>query len=127
MATKQQIWEYVHSNLTVHSSDANSITLLFDTDWGRSQFVSVFCADTSPFVTVVSRIGPSDRVDANRLLQLSTADTKVMGIRQFGDSYFVSHVAFLDELTSQGLIVAMQWVLEEADSYEQQLGLGDEN
>lgn len=127
MSTWQDVKGYIYSNYRVASDDGDFMTLEFQTTLGRSQLVHLLCGNGSPYISIFSPIGSVAQVDANRLLQLSNSPgNKAMGIRQVGDMYMVVGMALLADLSGPELEIPMQWAFEEADQYEQALGLGDQ-
>ncbi len=126
MATWQEVKQYVYSNYRVTSDDATRLTLEFQTTLGRSQMVHLICGEGSPYISIFSPIGRTSQIDGNRLLQLTDAGAKAMGVVQAGDMYMTVGMALLADLSGPELEIPMHWALEEADQYEQALGLGDQ-
>lgn len=125
MATWQEVKQYIYSNYQVSEDTGGYLTLVLKTTFGRSQLVHLACGEGSPYISVLSPIGPVSDIDGNRLLALSSADDKTTGIRQLGNMYMTTANVLLADLSEPELEVPMNWALGEADQYEQALGLGD--
>ena len=127
VSTWQDVKQYIYANYRVSADDGHLVTMEFQTTLGRSQVVHLLCGNGSSYISIFSPIGKVAQIDAKRLLQLSDGSgTKAMGIRQVGDMYMVVGMALLADLSGPELEIPMQWALEEADQYEQALGLGDQ-
>lgn len=123
MATWPEVKQYIYANYNVSQDDDHTIHLMFETKPGRSQRVILsFIGGSAIWIT--SPISPASQVDANRLMQL-TEESGVMGVKQSGGMYVTSTVLPLADLSIQELETPMHWAYEEADQYEQALGLGD--
>lgn len=125
MATWQEVKQHIYSNYRVSNDTGYFMTLEFATTPGRSQLVHLAASEGSPTIGIYSPIGEASQIDGNRLLALSAASDKLMGILQVGDMYMTVARLVLDDLSIAELEVPMTWAFEEADQYEQALGLGD--
>ncbi len=123
MATWQEVKQYIYGNYKVAQDDDHTIQLNFNTKPGRSQRVILMYVGESA-IWISSPIGLASQVDANRLLQL-TDGGGLMGVKEIGGMYVTSAVIPLADLSIQELETPMHWAYEEADEYEQALGLGD--
>lgn len=122
MATWSDVRGFLLSRYPADGDEGNSLRFLFKTERGRSQYVLVF-GGNEHLVHVLSPIGLANMIDAKRLLTLTQERT--LGIKQMNDLYNVVAVVHIEELNANELLGPLFMVLDEADAYEQQLGLGD--
>lgn len=123
MATWPEVRQYIFANYKVAQDDNDTIHLIFNTTPGRSQRVILAYIGGSA-IWITSPISPASQVDANRLMQL-TDGCGLMGVKEVAGMYVTHAVLPLADLSIQELETPMQWAYEEADQYEQALGLGD--
>lgn len=123
MATWQEVKQYIYGNYKVAQDDDHTIQLIFNTNQGRSQRVALMYVGESA-IWISSPIGAASQVDANRLLKL-TDGGGLMGVKEIAGMYVTSAVLPLADLSIQELETPLHWAYEEADQYEQALGLGD--
>ncbi len=122
MATWSDVKGFLLSQYPADGDEGDALRFLFKTERGRSQYVLVFRGNEH-FVHVLSPIGFAHMIDAKRLLALTKERT--LGIKQMNDMYNVVAVVPIEEMNAHELLGPLHMVLEEADAYEQQLGLGD--
>ena len=76
MATWQEVKQYIYSNYQVSEDTGGYLTLVLKTTFGRSQLVHLACGEGSPYISVLSPIGPVSDIDGNRLLALSSTERR---------------------------------------------------
>jgi hypothetical protein len=126
MATWNEVKNYVRSNYQVRSEsdDGNMLHLIFETEAGRSQMITVGFLDTDPaFVTFRSVFASTSQVSALKAFEVASATP--FGIGMAGEIYFLNHAQLAATIDPDEIDVPMRWVTLFADYVEKQLGLGD--
>ena len=125
MATWQQVKKYVYTKYKVSDDDGDSMTLLFETNGGRSQLVFLrhIEADELSSVLFTSPFAESSKVSADRVLRAT--EEIPAGIRSLGKYFVVTHSQLLSTVDDAEIDLPMAMVVSNADKLEDLLGKGD--
>ena len=126
MATWQQVKSYIYGNYQVASDEGDHLTLVFQTEAGRSQMVMIAHISADEFSSVIfsSPIAAWNQVAADRVLRAT--EEIPAGIRSIGDYIVAHHSQLLATIDEAEIDLPMALLVNQADQLERYLGLGDQ-
>ena len=126
MATWQQVKSYIYSNYTVSNDDGVTLTLLFETEAGRSQMIMVGYVDAGNFSSVVfsSPVAEWSQVSADRVLRAT--EGVGVGVRSIGNYIVAHHAQLAASIDEAEIDLPLVLIVNQADQLEKSLGLGDQ-
>lgn len=127
MATWLEVKDFIKSNYRIQSETDGTLTLVFDSESGRSQLVIVMGIDGVGDLSSVRFFSPFARVDQIGPAQFANlARESVFGLAAVGDYYGLVHIALLENLDASEITTPLGHLTGQADGIERNLGLGDD-
>ncbi len=128
MATWPELRAFISSKYVVSDDTGNSMTMLFETEPGRSQLVTVL--DLTPtgmnHVCIMSRIGDLNQINDATLRKI-LSDVGFAGLIMLNDSIWLQHSLLMDDLNADEFQIPLALVTNRADYLEQNYVGGDTN
>lgn len=127
MATWSEVKNFIKSNYRIQSETDGTLTLVFDSDGGRSQLVIVMGIEGAGELSSARFFSPFARVDQITPSQFANlAQASIFGLAAVGDYYGLVHTALLENLDASEITTPLAFITGEADGIERNLGLGDD-
>jgi hypothetical protein len=128
LATWPELRAFISSKYVVSDDTGNSMTMLFETEPGRSQLVTVL--DLTPtgmnHVCIMSRIGDLNQINDATLRKI-LSDVGFAGLIMLNDSIWLQHSLLMDDLNADEFQIPLALVTNRADYLEQNYVGGDTN
>lgn len=125
VATWQQVKNYIYANYNVASDEGHMLTLVFETEGGRSQMITLGHVEADQFSSVVfsSPIAEWTQVSADRVLRAT--EEVPASIRSIGQFIVAAHNQLLATIDEAEIDLPLALLTYQADQLERYLGLGD--